>query len=108
MEISLDKIISRSDPYQLFIDSIRSPETLRRYKTHPHSFLKLIPNQVYIDSLGKTPKNREAPTLDKLFVELSRKNMDLASDVLLHLSKKTRNELLQVRLAPKLFLQKIE
>ena len=82
MEISLDKNNSRSDPYQLFIDSIRSPETLRRYKTHLHSFLKLIPNQVYIDSLGKTPKNREAPTLAKFFVELSRKNMDLASDVI--------------------------
>jgi len=82
MEISLDKINSRSDPYQLFLDSIRSPETLRRYKTHLHSFLKLIPNQIYIDSLGKTPSNREAPTLAKFFVELAKKDMDLASDVI--------------------------
>jgi len=82
MEISIDKINSRSDPYQLFLDSIRSPETLRRYKTHLHSFLKLIPNQIYVDSLDKTPDDREAPTLAKFFVELARKDMDLASDVI--------------------------
>ena len=82
MEISLDKINSRSDPYQLFLDSIRSPETLRRYKTHLHSFLKLIPNQIYIDSFGKTPSDRDAVTLAKFFVELARKDMDLASDVI--------------------------
>ncbi len=61
----MDNVNSRSDPYQLFLDSIRSSETLRRYKTHLHSFLKLIPNQIYIDSLGKTPKDREATTLAK-------------------------------------------
>ncbi|MEK0330365.1 MAG: hypothetical protein QQN49_03885 [Nitrosopumilus sp.] len=45
MEISLDKIKSRSDPYQLFLDSIRSPSTLRRYKNHLFTFLlsMLIP-----------------------------------------------------------------
>jgi len=82
MEISLDKINSRSEPYQLFLDSIRSPETLRRYKTHLHTFLKLIPNQIYIDTLQKTPKDREATTLAKFFVELAKKDMDLASDVI--------------------------
>jgi hypothetical protein len=82
MEISMDKVNSRSEPYQLFLDSIRSPETLRRYKTHLHSFLKLIPNQIYIENLGKSPKDREAITLAKFFVELARKDMDLASDVI--------------------------
>ena len=82
MEISLDKVKTRSDPYQLFLDSIRSPSTLRRYKNHLHSFLKLIPNQIYTDSLGKTPKDREAATLAKFFVDLARKDMDLASDVI--------------------------
>jgi len=65
----MDNVNSRSDPYQLFLDSIRSPATLRRYKNHLHSFLKLIPNQIYTDSLGKTPKDREATTLAKFFVE---------------------------------------
>ena len=58
MEISLDKVKTRSDPYQLFVDSIRSPSTERRYKNLLHTFLKLIPNQIYIDNLGKTPKEK--------------------------------------------------
>jgi len=82
MEISLDKVKTRSDPYQMFLDGIRSPATLRRYKNHLHTFLKLIPNQLYTDSLGKTPKDREAITLAKFFVELAKKDMDLASDVI--------------------------
>ena len=47
MEISLDKINSRSDPYQLFLDSIRSSATLRRYKNQLHAFLKLIVLPIY-------------------------------------------------------------
>ncbi len=82
MEISLDKVKTRSDPYQLFVDSIRSPSTERRYKNLLHTFLKLVPNQIYTDSLGKTPKERDAPTLAKFFVELARKDMDLVSDVI--------------------------
>jgi len=82
VNITLDKVNSRSEPYQLFLDSIRSPSTLRRYKNLLHSFLKLIPNQIYTDNLGKTPKDREAVTLATFFVELARKDMDLASDVI--------------------------
>ncbi|QLH10259.1 site-specific integrase [Nitrosarchaeum sp. AC2] len=82
MEISLDKVNSRSDPYQLFLDSIRSPSTMRRYKNLLYTFLKLIPNQIYIDSLGKTPQDREAITLATFFVDLARKDLDLASNVI--------------------------
>jgi len=72
MEISLDKIKSRSDPYQLFLDSIRHSDTLRHYKNYLHAFLKLIPNQLYTDTLHKTPKDRDVVTLAKFFVELAR------------------------------------
>ncbi|MGI0064769.1 MAG: site-specific integrase, partial [Nitrosopumilaceae archaeon] len=82
MEITLEKINTRNDPYQLFLDSIRNPGTQRRYKNHLYTFLKLIPNQLYIDSLGKTPNDREPETLAKLFVDLARKDTDLASNVI--------------------------
>jgi len=82
MNITVEKINTRTDPYQLFLDSIRSSSTKRRYKNLLYTFLKLIPNQLYIDSLGKTPKDREAKTLTKFFVDLSRKDTDLASDVI--------------------------
>ena len=82
MNITLEKINSRNDPYQLFLDSIRTPSTKRRYKNLLHTFLKLIPNQLYIDSIGKKPKDREAKTLAKFFVELARANLDVASNVI--------------------------
>ena len=59
MEISLDKVKTRSDSYQLFLDPIRSPSTLRRYQNQLFTFLKLIPNQLYTDTLGKSPKDRK-------------------------------------------------
>lgn len=82
MEITLDKINTRNDPYQLFLDSIRNAGTKRRYKNLLYTFLKLIPNQLYTDSLGKTPKNREAKTLARFFVELAKKDTDRVSNVI--------------------------
>ncbi|MBI1662102.1 MAG: hypothetical protein IS860_01090 [Nitrosopumilus sp.] len=86
----MDKVNSRNDPYQLFLDSIRSTATLRRYKNLLYTFLKLIPNQLYIDTLGKTPKNRDAKTLAKFFVELAKKDMDKASDIIAAFIKEDR------------------
>ncbi len=82
MEISIEKINKRTDPYQLFLDSIRNPSTQRRYKNLLHTFLKLIPNQLYSEHIEKTPKDREAKTLATLFVDLARNDTNLASDVI--------------------------
>ncbi len=82
MEITLDKINKRNDPYQLFLDSVRNASTQRRYKNLLYTFLKLIPNQLYIDSLGKKPNDREPKTLSMFFVELARKDPDVASNVI--------------------------
>jgi len=90
VELTVDKVNSRSDPYQLFLDSIRSPATLRRYKNLLHTFLKLIPNQLYDDSLGEIPKNRDAKTLAKFFVDLAKKDMDKASDIIAAFIKEDR------------------
>lgn len=82
MEISLEKINKRADPFQLFLDSIRNESTKRRYRKTLYHFLKLIPNQLYSDSLGKIPQDREPNTLATFFVDLARKDIDLASDVI--------------------------
>jgi len=47
VELSLENINIRTDPYQLFLDSIRNESTKRRYKNLLDMFLRLIPNQVY-------------------------------------------------------------
>ena len=53
MEITINNVKNRNEPYQLFLDSIRSPSTLRRYKNLLYTFLKLIPNKIYLDYLDK-------------------------------------------------------
>ncbi|GFN40304.1 MAG: hypothetical protein YK1309IOTA_1600001, partial [Marine Group I thaumarchaeote] len=92
MEITLDKINTRNDPYQLFLDSIRNPLTKRRYKNLLYTFLKLIPNQLYTESLGKTPKDREAKTLATFFVELAKKDTDRVSNVIAAYIKEDRKQ----------------
>jgi len=82
MNITIDKINTRNEPYQLFLDSIRNESTKRRYKNLLYMFLKLVPNQLYSDHLGKTSQDRNAKTLAAFFVELARKNMDLVYDVI--------------------------
>ena len=90
MEISIDDINKRSDPYQLFLDSIKSPETARKYKNALQSFLKIVPISLYQDTLGKTPKNQKPPTLAAFFVKLSGKDPDLASNIIATFIKNER------------------
>ena len=72
MKITLEKINTRSNPYQLFMDSVKNKETLRRYKNLLHSFLKLIPDQIYQNNLGKIPHDDNPETLAQFFVKLTK------------------------------------
>jgi hypothetical protein len=53
MELELDKIRNNSEPYQAFLDSIKSKQTGRKYKNALNSFLKLVPTKIYEEELGK-------------------------------------------------------
>jgi len=99
LEITVEKINSRNDPYQLFLDSIRTSSTKRRYKNLLYTFLKLIPNQLYIDSLGKKPRDREAKTLAKFFVELARADLDVASNVIAAYIKEDKKQVEQGKIS---------
>ncbi|MCH8915405.1 MAG: site-specific integrase [Thaumarchaeota archaeon] len=90
MEISIDDINKRSEPYQLFLDSIKSPETARKYKNALHSFLKIVPVKLYSDTLNKTPKDQESSTLASFFVKLSEKDPNLVSNVIATFIKNER------------------
>ena len=54
----------------MFLDSVKSKETLRRYKNLLHSFLKLIPNQIYKEILG------EIPLIDRESLRLNKSKLD--------------------------------
>jgi len=82
LKISYDDINSRNDPYQLFLDSIKSPETERKYRKLLERFLHSIPDEVYDKSIQKKIKNSEKEALAKIFVDLAKQNSDLATDII--------------------------
>jgi len=78
LKISYDDINSRNDPYQLFLDNIKSPETARKYKKLLEKFLRSIPDQVY----EKKSKKSDVKSIVKHFVNLAKKNPDLVTDII--------------------------
>lgn len=56
MEISLENINKRQDPYHLFLDHFKNEGTRKKYSKTLYRFLKLIPNQIYADSKTEIPK----------------------------------------------------
>lgn len=87
MELELDKIRNNSDPYQSFLDSIKSKQTGRKYKNALNSFLKLVPTKIYEEELDKKPQDRDPKTLARYFIELTKKNSDLVTQVIIQFVK---------------------
>ena len=100
MEITVEKINERNDPYQLFLDSIKNKDTARRYKNLLQSFLKLIPDQMYQDTLGKIPENRERETLARFFVDLAKKDSEIASNIIAAYIKEDKRRVEAGELSP--------
>ena len=82
MEIPFENINSEEEAYELFIHSIKSDETKRKYKSHLLRFLKLIPNKIYEDKIKKFPKDKELQTLATHFVELAKEDTKFAYNII--------------------------
>ncbi|MDH3314036.1 MAG: hypothetical protein OEM28_12980 [Nitrosopumilus sp.] len=54
----MESINEVEDPYQAFVDSIKSIEIFKRYKNNLYGFLKLIPSQIYLDILVQSKMER--------------------------------------------------
>ena len=79
LKISYDDINSRNDPYQLFLDNIKSPHTARKYKKSLEVFLRSIPDEIY----EKTSRpNLDVKILVKYFVSLAKKKPELATNII--------------------------
>lgn len=87
MEISFEDINKETDPYQLFLDSIKSPDTLRRYRNFLNDFLKLIPSKIYEEVLKKSPQNREPKLLATYFLELAKISPETVSRIIVQYIK---------------------
>jgi len=82
VQISIEDIKKRKDPYQLFLDSIKNEETKRKYKKALHRFLKLIPNKIYQESIDVVPEDQSLEILARLFVELARKDPTIVQNII--------------------------
>ncbi len=92
MEISLESIQEVEDPYQAFVDSIKNSGTFSRYRNNLHRFLKLIPNQVCLDTLNKIPEDDSIEEFSKLFVELGQKNLKIIQNIIAAFIKEDRKK----------------
>ncbi|MGB6463923.1 MAG: hypothetical protein WBF38_06850 [Nitrosotalea sp.] len=100
MKISIDDIKQRDDPYQLFIDSIKSPETARKYEKALYKFLMAIPTELYQNTLAKLPQDSDPSTAASFFVELARKNPDLANNIIATFIKEEKKLVDEKKLHP--------
>lgn len=100
VELRLDEIRSSSDPYEIFLDSVKSPQTRRKYKNTLSEFLKLVPSKMYEEELKKIPEDRDPNTLAKFFVDLTRKNPDLVTRILVQFVKQEVEQVQSGKLSP--------
>ena len=71
MEISIESIEQRKDPYQLYWDHFKNTETRRKYSRRLERFLKLIPNKVFENNGVEIPDRKQTSSLAKAFVKLA-------------------------------------
>jgi len=90
MQISIESVQQRNDPYQLFLDSFKIKETRRKYNNWLYRFLKLVPDQLYHEVLGEKPNCQQVSTLARCFVELARKNTILAQNIIAEFIKEEK------------------
>ena len=100
LEISFEDIKKDLDPYNLFLESLKNHHTHRKYKNQLNEFLKLIPAKIYEDVLQKSPQNREPSTLAMYFVELAKKNPDVANRIVAQFIKKEIELVKQGQMSP--------
>ena len=100
MQISVESVQQREDPYQLFLDSLKSDETIRKYKKALDRFLKLIPNKLYENAKVKIPKDKSPEEHAKCFVMLANKDSILAQNIIASFIKEEKKLVEEGKLNP--------
>jgi len=81
---------SEENPYDNFLESMRSSETKRMYVRNLKMFLNLIPNNIFEDYLGESPKSREIDVLATSFTALAKKTSMQPNKLSNPMSKKSK------------------
>ena len=65
----------------MFLDSVKSSQTRRKYKNALNEFLKLVPSKIYQEELNTIPQDENPKTLAKFFVDLQKKSRSCNSNL---------------------------
>ena len=103
MELTIESIREVEDPYTAFVDSIKNSETLRKYDKRLFQFLKIVPNSVYEECLGKIPQDDSKETLSQFFVMLTEKNPKLGKNIIAAYIKEVRKKVDCGEISPNTF-----
>ncbi len=52
MQISLEDVENEAEPYKIFLESLKSKDTYRKYKSNLSHFLLAIPSSVFDEYAG--------------------------------------------------------
>ena len=100
MQISIESVQLREQPYQLFLDYFKNDETKRKYNGFLFRFLKLIPTNIYPDNGIKAPKSQQIEELAKSFVELAKKDQKIAQNIIAEYIKEDKKRIVEKKLNP--------
>jgi len=98
MEIELENI--REDVYSNFLDYMKSPETRRMYVRNLRKFLNLIPNNIFDEYLGESPKSREIEDLSNSFASLAKKDINVTKQIIKSYIKETNKAVEAGKISP--------
>ncbi len=72
---------------------MRSSETKRMYVRNLRMFLNLIPNKIFKEYLGESPKSRELEDLSASFTSLAKKDINATKQIIKSYVKEIKKEI---------------
>lgn len=99
---------SRENSYDNFVESIRSPETKRMYVRNLKMFLDLIPNSIFEDYLGESPKSREIEDLAASFTAIAKKDITAIKQIVKAYVKEIKKDVEAGKISPSLVKNRVK
>jgi len=91
---------SKENVYDNFLQSMRSSETKRMYVRNLKKFLDLIPNKIFKEYLGESPKSRETQDLASSFTSLAKKDINTTKQIIKSYVKEINKEVEEDKISP--------
>ena len=94
--------------YDNFLESMRSSETKRMYVRNLRKFLNLIPNNIFDEYLGESPRSREIEELAASFTAIAKKDITATKQIIKSYIKEIKKEVKVGKISPSLVKNRIK